>query len=133
MMRGKDRAALRKAAHHLEAIVHVGQGGVTAAVIASLDDALRTHELVKVQLGKHSIAAGGHSQSPGGCTPTASVFKSWSYVQRCTGKARRDGAELVGIKEARMRSSPLFSLRSSLCTRAQVAFGGIARPMITRS
>lgn len=52
MMRGKDRAALRKAAHHLEAIVHVGQGGVTAAVIASLDDALRTHELVKVQLGK---------------------------------------------------------------------------------
>lgn len=51
-MRGKDRAALRKAAHHLEAIVHVGQGGVTAAVIASLDDALRTHELVKVQLGK---------------------------------------------------------------------------------
>lgn len=52
MMRGKDRAALRKAAHHLEAIVHVGQGGVSPAVIASLDDALRTHELVKVQLGK---------------------------------------------------------------------------------
>ena len=52
-MRGKDRAALRKAAHHLEAIVHVGQGGVTPAVIATLDDALRTHELVKVQLGKH--------------------------------------------------------------------------------
>lgn len=51
-MRGKDRAALRAAAHHLEAIVHVGQGGITAAVIASLNDALRTHELVKVQLGK---------------------------------------------------------------------------------
>ena len=51
-MRGKDRAALRAAAHHLEAIVHVGQGGITAAVIASLDDALRTHELVKVNLGK---------------------------------------------------------------------------------
>ena len=28
-MRGKERAALRAAAHHLEAIVHVGQGGVT--------------------------------------------------------------------------------------------------------
>lgn len=51
-MRGKDRAVLRKAAHHLEAIVHVGQGAVTAAVIATLDDALRTHELVKVNLGK---------------------------------------------------------------------------------
>ncbi len=52
-MRGKDRAALRAAAHHLDAIVHVGQGGITRAVISSLDDALRTHELVKVQLGKH--------------------------------------------------------------------------------
>ncbi|HEY7567708.1 MAG TPA: ribosome assembly RNA-binding protein YhbY [Gemmatimonadaceae bacterium] len=52
MMRGKDRAALRSAAHHLDPIVHVGQSGLTKAVIASLDDALRTHELVKVQLGK---------------------------------------------------------------------------------
>ena len=52
MMRGKDRATLRSAAHHLDPIVHVGHGGLTKAVIASLDDALRTHELVKVQLGK---------------------------------------------------------------------------------
>ncbi|MGH7693944.1 MAG: ribosome assembly RNA-binding protein YhbY [Gemmatimonadaceae bacterium] len=52
MMRGKDRATLRAAAHHLDPIVHVGQGGLTRAVISSLDDALRTHELVKVQLGK---------------------------------------------------------------------------------
>jgi RNA-binding protein len=52
-MRGKDRAALRAQAHHLDPIVHVGVGGLTAAVIATLDDALRTHELVKVQLGKH--------------------------------------------------------------------------------
>lgn len=51
-MRGKDRAALRAEAHHLSAIVHVGQGGLTRAVIGSLDDALRTHELVKVQLGR---------------------------------------------------------------------------------
>lgn len=52
MMKGKDRAALRSAAHHLDPIVHVGQSGLTKAVIASLDDALRTHELVKIQLGK---------------------------------------------------------------------------------
>ena len=52
-MRGKERAELRAAAHHLDPTVHVGQGGLSDAVIASLDDALRTHELVKVQLGKH--------------------------------------------------------------------------------
>jgi RNA-binding protein len=49
-----DRAALRAEAHHLTPLVHVGQHGLSPAVIQSLDDALRTHELVKVQLGKTS-------------------------------------------------------------------------------
>ena len=48
----KERAELRAEAHHLTALVHVGQHGLTPAIITSLDDALRTHELVKVQLGK---------------------------------------------------------------------------------
>ncbi len=48
----KERAELRAEAHHLTALVHVGQHGLTRAIITSLDDALRTHELVKVQLGK---------------------------------------------------------------------------------
>ncbi len=50
----KERAALRGEAHHLTALVRVGHHGLTASVIASLDDALRTHELVKVQLGKQA-------------------------------------------------------------------------------
>ncbi|MFL5575086.1 MAG: ribosome assembly RNA-binding protein YhbY [Gemmatimonadaceae bacterium] len=49
---GKDRASLRAEAHHLTPTVHVGQHGLTPAVIQSLDDALRTRELVKVQLGR---------------------------------------------------------------------------------
>ena len=48
----KERAALRAQAHHLAATVHVGQHGLTPQLIQSLDDALRTSELVKVQLGK---------------------------------------------------------------------------------
>jgi len=51
---GKDRAALRAEAHHLTPLVHVGQYGLSPTVIRSLDDALRTHELVKVQLGRNS-------------------------------------------------------------------------------
>jgi RNA-binding protein len=40
----------------LNPTVHVGQHGLTASVIGSLDDALRTRELVKVKLGnKHDI------------------------------------------------------------------------------
>ena len=50
-MKGRERAALRAEAHHLNPTVHVGQHGLTPSVIGSLDDALRTRELVKVKLG----------------------------------------------------------------------------------
>ena len=50
-MKGKERAGLRAEAHHLNPTVHVGQHGLTPSVIGSLDDALRTRELVKVRLG----------------------------------------------------------------------------------
>ena len=33
-------------------MVHIGHHGLTPTVLQSLDDALRTHELVKVQVGK---------------------------------------------------------------------------------
>jgi RNA-binding protein len=49
---GKERAELRAEAHHLDPLVHVGAHGVTPALMSSLDDALRTRELVKVQLGR---------------------------------------------------------------------------------
>lgn len=51
-MTGKERAALRAHANRLTATVHAGQQGLTTALMHSLDDALRTRELVKVQLGK---------------------------------------------------------------------------------
>ncbi|MGK2961713.1 MAG: YhbY family RNA-binding protein [Gemmatimonadaceae bacterium] len=51
-MKGSERAELRAEAHHLSATVHVGQHGLTPTLIGSLDDALRTHELVKVKLGR---------------------------------------------------------------------------------
>jgi len=48
---GKERAALRAEAHHLDPTVHVGQHGMSPSLIDSLNDALRTRELVKVKLG----------------------------------------------------------------------------------
>lgn len=51
-MKGRERAELRAEAHHLDPTVHIGQQGLTPSVIISLDDALRTRELVKVKLGK---------------------------------------------------------------------------------
>ena len=48
----KQRAALRADAHHLTATVHVGHHGLTPTLQQSLDDALRTHELVKIAFTK---------------------------------------------------------------------------------
>lgn len=52
-MKGKERAGLRAEAHHLEPLAHVGVQGATDAVLAAIDDALRTHELVKIAIGRH--------------------------------------------------------------------------------
>ena len=51
-MTGKARAALRAEAHHLAVQVHVGHAGLTPSLLASLDDVLRTHELVKCQVAR---------------------------------------------------------------------------------
>jgi RNA-binding protein len=52
---------LRGLAHSLDPVVQVGQGGVTDAILRSLDEALLAHELVKVRLhdpeDKHGDAA----------------------------------------------------------------------------
>ncbi|CAN5349695.1 ribosome assembly RNA-binding protein YhbY [soil metagenome] len=56
-MKGRDRATLRAEAHHLSPTVHVGAQGLTDTLVGSLEDALRTRELVKVKIGKGSDVA----------------------------------------------------------------------------
>lgn len=46
----RQRAHLRRLAHHLDPIVHVGQRGLTEAVTTGVDEALAAHELIKVRL-----------------------------------------------------------------------------------
>ena len=46
----RQRAHLRKLAHHLKPIVLVGSDGITPAVLSSVNDAFRTRELIKVKL-----------------------------------------------------------------------------------
>lgn len=52
----KQRADLRAEAHHLTATVHLGHQGATPTLVKSMDDALRTRELVKVQLNRTADA-----------------------------------------------------------------------------
>jgi RNA-binding protein len=51
---GRDRAEFRAEAHHLNPIVHVGHDGLTPAVVQTIEQALRTKELVKLQVSRNS-------------------------------------------------------------------------------
>ena len=48
-MESSDRKYLRGLTHGLKPIAHVGKAGVTDGVVQSVDEALATHELVKVR------------------------------------------------------------------------------------
>lgn len=50
MLNSSERKALRAKAHHLKPVVALGQKGLTPAVLASIDEALTAHELIKVRL-----------------------------------------------------------------------------------
>lgn len=47
---GKQRRKLRAMGHHLNAVVQVGDGGVTDGVIAATAQALEDHELIKIRI-----------------------------------------------------------------------------------
>lgn len=51
-LNSKERAELRAEAHHLTPAVHVGHQGATPTLVQTLDDALRTRELVKIALNR---------------------------------------------------------------------------------
>lgn len=46
----KQRQALKAAAHHLKPVVRIGQKGITEPLIRETDIALKTHELIKIQI-----------------------------------------------------------------------------------
>ena len=49
-LRGFQRKYLRKLAHPLKPVVHVGSAGISSPVLHALAEALTDHELVKVRL-----------------------------------------------------------------------------------
>ena len=47
---GKERRALRARAHHLEAIVQIGQAGIHPPLVEKVAAELAVHELIKVRV-----------------------------------------------------------------------------------
>jgi RNA-binding protein len=48
-LKGSAKKYLRSEAHHLKPVVMVGRNGVSEQLIASVDAALKDHELIKVK------------------------------------------------------------------------------------
>jgi RNA-binding protein len=48
---GKQRRFLRSLGHHLNPVVQLGKHGITDAVVGAADEAITTHELIKVKRG----------------------------------------------------------------------------------
>ena len=55
MITGKQRSVLKKMAQELRPAVMIGKEEVTDTVLASIDDYLNAHELVKVQIQEGAI------------------------------------------------------------------------------
>ncbi len=49
-MTGKERAAWRAKANHLEPLFQIGKGGINDALLKQTDDALRARELIKLKV-----------------------------------------------------------------------------------
>ncbi|MEY8445988.1 ribosome assembly RNA-binding protein YhbY [Enterococcus ratti] len=49
-LRGKQKRFLRSQAHHLQPIFQIGKGGINAAIMVQIEEALEKRELLKVSL-----------------------------------------------------------------------------------
>ncbi|GAC1517331.1 MAG: ribosome assembly RNA-binding protein YhbY [Gemmatimonadaceae bacterium] len=85
---GKERAALRAEAHHLTAAVHIGQHGLTPALLQTVDDVLRTRELVKIQVGRNS------------------PFDAKEAAPRLAGEAGAEVVQVIGKTVTLFRENP---------------------------
>lgn len=56
-MEARERKALKARAHALDPLVHIGDKGLTDAVIAEIERALTAHELIKVRAAPLDRAA----------------------------------------------------------------------------
>jgi RNA-binding protein len=70
---GKQRRALRALGHHLKPVVHVGQAGVTPALIGAVSQALKDHELIKVKLSEEDRDARAESAAQLASSTTAEL------------------------------------------------------------
>ncbi len=79
-MKGSAKKYLRAQAHHLKPAVIIGAKGVTDGLIASVDLALKDHELIKVKFGEFKEAKQKISQEIAQATKSELVGRIGNIV-----------------------------------------------------
>lgn len=72
-MKGSAKKYLRARAHHLKPLVIIGTKGMTDGLIASVDLALKDHELIKIKFGEFKEAKKEISQEIAAATKSELV------------------------------------------------------------
>ena len=100
---GAQKRALRAQAHHMKAIVWVGQNGLTEPVAQAIEAALRDHELLKV-----SLSAGSAKERK---IEAAEIgVETGSLVVQVIGK--------VGVFYRRKKKNPVISIPGTILKEA---------------
>ncbi|HON78335.1 MAG TPA: ribosome assembly RNA-binding protein YhbY [Spirochaetota bacterium] len=68
-----QRRKLKKEAHHLHPVIQVGKAGVNEGVIKAIDEALNSHELIKIKFVDGKEAKRELSQEIADATASAIV------------------------------------------------------------
>ncbi|WP_242360773.1 ribosome assembly RNA-binding protein YhbY [Anaeromyxobacter sp. SG17] len=126
------RKTLRAAGHHLSPVVQVGKEGVTEAVLRQLDDALGTHELVKVKIGTETpedrFEAADRLGAETGAQVAQILGRTILVYRRHPEKPRYEAAPARPAAEAperptRARATKRTSARKSTAARAKPTRG----------
>ena len=68
-----QRQFLRRSAHPLKPVIHIGKQGLTPTVITAVDTALTAHELIKLKFGEFKEEKTGLSSEIAAATNSAVV------------------------------------------------------------
>ena len=93
-LKGFQKKYLRGLAHSLKPVVSIGHRGMTDAVIRSVDDALNTHELIKVKFidfkeKDHKKKIAGEIEAETGCENVGMIGHTAIFYRRHNNPEKR--------------------------------------------
>ena len=85
---GKERANLRSYSHHLKPVVIIGRDGLTSGVLKSINNALNSHELIKVKAKCDHSSVSEMIMDNTGCVTVGSIGNIIIFFKQVSDKEK---------------------------------------------